>query len=860
MRSSIPFVLLILCLLSPARVQKPEQLPDLDVLYIERTPRYPGYMLDYDSRGMEGVPLVVENQPSRRHLTPAEIKAVKRRPAPGETVTFTAHVQNRGSAPAPPWEWAWFIDGRQAAQGATTGPQAVGQEVTAQFRWKWQPGRHTVRFVADPLFKTRDLSLNNNSREDATDAWSLLWAVDRVTYDSFNRVRNFLGTKSFEDWAQWHIDHMNRLFDISPTPWESRVVSRESQERREPNGSTLNPQPSTLNHVWRPRVRCDKVVVVDDMENVWDKVIGRGLTPLDAGYDGAWTFGRREDCAEWAANADWGLIHEWGHQLGLTDEYALDRPGSMNLVADENGDPLLIGRMSSMIGYMMHGHGPTTFSPECMGALMTQEGRRRGYYGDYYYCIPKVNVLRILDSRGQPVPGAQVAFWQDRENEYKGAPAFSGVTDRSGLFTMPNRPAPHITTELGYTQRDNPFGKINVVGPGDVFFLRIRARGHTEYAWMDIPEFNLAFWAGNTERAVYTRRTHIPPSGALPAPKSLRAEVSRDEVRLTWQPVPGAKGYRVYHGAPDFYRYEPVGEMTTATSYTGALGNGALHRYAITAVGADRRESAFSNIAGAMRFLKPWGLVVTKEGKRLIRDAAYGGAVLQKPDGNTVGLVGSVHYHFEGSYDIALDSQGRLLSAKWPDGYDPRPGFRVQDRALNLVVDHREPEGDAPGQARRPMGIGANSQDHIFLADTGNNRVQEFTPDGKFIRVIGADDLREPMKVAFDKQDRLYIADSGHNRIAVYAPGADGSYMLEKSLTGVKEPVCVLVDDRGRVFVSANREAGVLMFDESGKIAWKYEGEPGQPLSGPRGLAFDGKGNLLVVDEATRRVLMVRMP
>jgi len=70
----------------------------------------------------------------------------------------------------------------------------------------------------------------------------------------------------------------------------------------------------------------------------------------------------------------------------------------------------------------------------------------------------------------------------------------------------------------------------------------------------------------------------------------------------------------------------------------------------------------------------------------------------------------------------------------------------------------------------------------------------------------------------------------------------------------------VIVDDRGRVFASANREAGVIMWDADGKVAWKYEGPNNEGLSGPRGLAFDKTGNLLVVDEATLRVLSVKPP
>jgi DNA-binding beta-propeller fold protein YncE len=265
-----------------------------------------------------------------------------------------------------------------------------------------------------------------------------------------------------------------------------------------------------------------------------------------------------------------------------------------------------------------------------------------------------------------------------------------------------------------------------------------------------------------------------------------------------------------------------------------------------------------------MNLQRPWGIAVRKDGKRYIRDAHYGQAVLQKANGSYVGLVGSVHYHFEGSYDIAIDSKGRLVSAKWGDGYDPKPGFRVQDEKLNLVVDYRQPEGREPGQVRQPMGVGIDSRDHIFIADTGNDRVQEFTPDGKFVQIIGAGEVYQPMKVAFDKQDRMYVADSGKNRIGVYERATDGKFKLVKSLLGgIKEPCYVAVDPRGRIFVSTNRVAGVYMFaglDGPENPTWSYKGTDDDPLSGPRGLAFDGQGNLLIVDESTRKVRTVKLP
>ncbi|MGC8668038.1 MAG: CARDB domain-containing protein [Chthonomonadales bacterium] len=832
MKWFLPLCLTLMAAGPPPVMAQRQPLPDLDVVAIERTPRYPGYALEYGRPGWKGIPILVGNR-TRKPLTPQEARRIQRWPKEGELVTFTAHVRNHGDAPAPPYDFVWMVDGTPVSKGATPESQPAGTERTFSFSWRWKTGRHLVRFIVDPLVKIRDACLTNNSREDATDAWSLLMAVDRETYDAFNRTVNFLGTRSFEDWVQWHIDQMNRLFDLSPSPFG----------------------PSS----WRPRVRCDKFVVVADASKLWANILGPGVQPLDAGWDGAWGFGRRADCAAWAAAPDWGLIHEWGHQLGLTDEYALDRPGFQNLVKDARGDPLLIGRWSSLRGTMMHGHGPTLFSPECMAALQSQRGRRRGYYGDYYYCIPRVNRLRILDRTGAPVAGATVTFWQDRDGIFQDPPVFFGKTDAHGLFTLPNRRAPHVTTDQGFTLRDNPFGQVNVVGPGDVFFIRIQARAHTEYTWMDITDFNLAYWSGRREAATFLRRTHIPAAGSPPPPSHVWIDTYRDTVHLTWSPVPQARSYRIYDGVSDLFDYRPAG-TTRTPRWTGKMHDAGMHRFVVTCVDAAGRESAYSDWAGAMRFIKPWGIALLPDGRAIIRDAAYGQDIVRKADGAILGLMGSVHYHFEGSYDVAADPRGRILSAKWGDGYNPGQGFKIQGSDLQIALERLQPPGRGPGQVQGPMGIASDAAGHIFVADTGNDRIEEFGADGTFLRAVGEGELNQPMKAAFDASGKLYVADSGHNRIAVYARDAEGGFHLERSLTGVKEPVYVQVDREGRVYVSTNRDAGVVVLDRDGRVLWKFQGTPVEPLSGPRGLALDGKGHLLVVDEASQRVLAISLP
>ena len=71
-------------------------------------------------------------------------------------------------------------------------------------------------------------------------------------------------------------------------------------------------------------------------------------------------------------------------------------------------------------------------------------------------------------------------------------------------------------------------------------------------------------------------------------------------------------------------------------------------------------------------------------------------------------------------------------------------------------------------------GIAVDARGHVFVADTGNNRVQVFDSAGNFLLKWGVQgdekgQFNEPRGVAVDKTGaRVYAADTGNNRIQVF--------------------------------------------------------------------------------------------
>lgn len=87
--------------------------------------------------------------------------------------------------------------------------------------------------------------------------------------------------------------------------------------------------------------------------------------------------------------------------------------------------------------------------------------------------------------------------------------------------------------------------------------------------------------------------------------------------------------------------------------------------------------------------------------------------------------------------------------------------------------------GSSAGQFDKPVSVAVLPFDHnnipgiIFVADTGNHRIQQFDSNGNFIRQIGSqgkgnDQFDSPEDISFDDSQILYVADTGNHRIKVY--------------------------------------------------------------------------------------------
>jgi hypothetical protein len=859
-------LLSIFALLVPAAAAElPDlpDLPDLNVTHISRTPRYPGYVLSYErvpGSGGEAMPLVADPA-TGKPLSAEEAAALQRWPEVGEEVTFTATICNHGPRPSGKFTYTWYIDGNVVARGESEsldGPALMTDEVeeveiggqpfrlavrrpgtytTVALKWPWQPGRHYVRCDVDGDDRVEELCEVNNSVMDATDACSFVMMTDVYTYNHLASGKNHWNSYNFEDILKYHRDQMHRKFKTSVHPKSPRGILEE--------------------------IRIDAVLVQATGERR-DRI--GGMAKLRAGWDSHWDFtgyAKPADPPErrdwFLTSQDWGLPHELGHQLGLVDIYAFDTEGGDggNRVKDANGDPILLSHFSGLHG-MMRGHGDRHFSEHSAVALNQQLGRRRGYFGDYLWSVPKENVVRILDAGGEPVPGAELTFYQHKHRYVEDKVVFRGTTNAAGAFALPNRDCLTFTTDNGYTIHPNPYGQINVVGTNGVFFIVVEARGRTAYVWLPLTDLNLAYWHGATERAVFDLETILPGDDA-PRPVANFRQRPRDNgrVELLWAAPAGAASYTVYWRAnhPPRWEVAPDGEGLTEPSYVVPR----TGRYSVVAQLARGARTAFTEEQRVVLLRQPSGICLDDRGRRIVRDLGFTQPVMYQSDGSTIGIFGTFHLGLRGGGDIARTEDGRLIvSAR------ERAPLRILD-ADGFPEAQVGSFGDGALQFEDPTGVTLDAAGRLWVCDTGNGRVQVLDPRFEQVVAMGgrALGLQAPMKVATLDGERYVVADREAGRLFVVR--LNGAAIEKVAEVALERPVSVTGAGQ-RVFVAC---AGPDERSGGRVVAYRWADGALRPdaldlggvtVAQPAGLVVDRKQReLLIADRAIRQLHAVSL-
>lgn len=274
------------------------------------------------------------------------------------------------------------------------------------------------------------------------------------------------------------------------------------------------------------------------------------------------------------------------------------------------------------------------------------------------------------------------------------------------------------------------------------------------------------------------------------------------------------------------------------------------------------------------RLTTPRDVAVAPDGTIYVSDAANHRIQAFDPSGEflfTWGAEGTGLGQFNEPWGVAVGPEGNVYVA---DTWNHRiQAFSAEGEFLWTQGTFANTQGSPDQQVGNfwgPRDIAVDAAGNLYVTDTGNKRIQQFSAEGEFLRVWGgggiiAGAFEEPVGIDVGPDGSIYVADTWNRRVQKFdadfvpvtawdVPGWEGESVLNKPY--------LAVDDTGRVFISDPESFRILGYSDTGELLLTF-GQYGQDLAAmelPVGLDFDAEGHLLVADSDNNRIMEFEVP
>jgi uncharacterized protein (TIGR03437 family) len=205
------------------------------------------------------------------------------------------------------------------------------------------------------------------------------------------------------------------------------------------------------------------------------------------------------------------------------------------------------------------------------------------------------------------------------------------------------------------------------------------------------------------------------------------------------------------------------------------------------------------------------------------------------------GLATSARLHTPSG--IAMDGQGNKYIA---DTANHRIRQINSAGVINTIAGTGTAGADGDGgpaalaTLNSPQSVAIDSNNNIYIADTGNSEIRKITPQGHISTIL--DGLNNPEYVSVDRSGTVYVADTGNDRVLKIAPFGPTTVLAQ-----VVKPAAVMVDGNGNIWLSELTRVSEVA--ANGAFSIIADG-----LQTPRGLALTTDGQLLIAETGTNLI------
>lgn len=319
--------------------------------------------------------------------------------------------------------------------------------------------------------------------------------------------------------------------------------------------------------------------------------------------------------------------------------------------------------------------------------------------------------------------------------------------------------------------------------------------------WLVVGTLSIALVPG-----LYAKKKKDSEEAAPPPPK--QDEIHVDTSKLVWPQPPDIGRIRWEKEL----KSEPKSAEEVEQQQKKKKKQGWMDRVAGVQVQEDSKKGSSRH-----HLMKPYGVVVDSKGRILVADSYVAAVFIFDLEQNKVSFIrNGIEGRFKTMIGLAIDDTDRLFVSDADlhhvSVFDTKGKFEtsfgddVLGRPSGMAIDNenrflyvvdigkqqiavfdadnykllryvggppKKVNDDSPGTFTKPSNVAVDADGNIFVADTFNNRIQIFDPDGNFISMFGKNGdapgtFTRPKGVAVDHDGHVWVADAMQNRVQIF--------------------------------------------------------------------------------------------
>jgi DNA-binding beta-propeller fold protein YncE len=265
-----------------------------------------------------------------------------------------------------------------------------------------------------------------------------------------------------------------------------------------------------------------------------------------------------------------------------------------------------------------------------------------------------------------------------------------------------------------------------------------------------------------------------------------------------------------------------------------------------------RVDPAFPQLPPEIKLGAVSGVAIDAAGNILVFNRAEPPILVFSPDGKFLRGIGDKL--FTSSHGLRIDADGNLWTTDWMDHRVLK--LSPDGKVLQTFGEKNKP-GVGADHFNKPTDIAFAANGDVYISDGyGNSRVAQFDKTGKFIREWGTRGKADgqfhlPHAIRIDSKGNVYVGDRENNRIEVFSP--EGKFI--RKIEGIA-PYGLFITKDDVLFIADGRANEVVKMSSDGKVLarWGSKGKTPGKFELPHCVAVGADGAVYVGDINGKRI------